>query len=76
MPDCAISPARIVEILSDALPTALRGSVESVHVIDGRLLGVLLLQMFTPEGLGTLIRAEHGSLFVEDSLSYLEEVAP
>lgn len=35
---------------------ALRGGVRSAHVLDGRLPHVLLLEFFTREGIGTMVR--------------------
>ncbi|MFI5217295.1 MAG: acetylglutamate kinase [Candidatus Limnocylindria bacterium] len=37
--------------------TALEGGVASTHVIDGRMLHAILLEIFTDGGVGTLIRA-------------------
>jgi len=34
---------------------ALRGGVHRVHILDGRLPHVLLLELFTREGVGTVI---------------------
>jgi acetylglutamate kinase len=36
---------------------ALEGGVASTHVIDGRMLHAILLEIFTDGGVGTLIRA-------------------
>ncbi|MBA1331706.1 acetylglutamate kinase, partial [Candidatus Endoriftia persephone str. Guaymas] len=35
---------------------AVTGGVNSVHIIDGRLQHAVLLELFTDEGVGTLIR--------------------
>ncbi|HEV3402562.1 MAG TPA: acetylglutamate kinase [Acidimicrobiales bacterium] len=37
---------------------ALRGGVRQAHILDGRVPHVLLLEVFTREGIGTMIRAE------------------
>ena len=37
---------------------ALRGGVERVHILDGRIQHALLLEIFTPEGIGTMITME------------------
>lgn len=34
---------------------ALRGSVEMAHILDGRVQHAVLLEVFTPEGIGTMI---------------------
>ncbi len=34
---------------------ALRGGVEQVHILDGRMQHAVLLEIFTPEGIGTMI---------------------
>jgi acetylglutamate kinase len=39
----------------DACLHAVRGGVTSAHVLDGRLPHVLLLELFTDEGVGTMI---------------------
>lgn len=39
----------------DAIAKALRGGVEKVHVIDGSRKHAILLELFTKEGIGTLV---------------------
>ena len=39
----------------EAVLTALRGGVSRAHLIDGRVRHALLLEVFTPEGVGTMI---------------------
>ncbi len=39
----------------DAIAKALRGGVEKVHVIDGSRRHAILLELFTKEGIGTLV---------------------
>ncbi|MCB1271853.1 MAG: acetylglutamate kinase [Microthrixaceae bacterium] len=41
---------------------AVRGCVGSVHLIDGRIPHVLLLELFTDEGVGTMVTADGESL--------------
>lgn len=36
---------------------ALKGGVKRAHILDGRIAHVLLLEVFTPEGVGTMITA-------------------
>lgn len=43
--------------LSSALPAA-RNGVRSVHIIDGRVNHCLLLEILTPQGVGTMISAD------------------
>jgi acetylglutamate kinase len=43
--------------ISSALDAA-RGGVRSVHIIDGRVLHALLLEILTDEGVGTLIKSK------------------
>lgn len=40
---------------------ALKGSVEMAHILDGRVQHALLLEVFTPEGIGTMITKELAS---------------
>jgi acetylglutamate kinase len=40
---------------------AVKGGVSRVHLLDGRVEHVLVLELFTPEGVGTMIAAEVGS---------------
>jgi acetylglutamate kinase len=40
---------------------AVAGGVEKAHIVDGRRLHALLLEIFTDEGVGTEIRHEGGS---------------
>jgi acetylglutamate kinase len=35
---------------------AVKGGVQSAHIIDGRVEHAVLLELFTDEGVGTLIR--------------------
>jgi acetylglutamate kinase len=43
--------------IASALDAA-RGGVRSVHIIDGRVQHALLLEILTPEGVGTLIKSK------------------
>ena len=36
---------------------AIDGGVERVHILDGRVQHAVLLEIFTPEGIGTMITA-------------------
>jgi acetylglutamate kinase len=38
--------------------SAVRGGVERAHILDGRMQHALLLEIFTPEGIGTMITLE------------------
>ena len=40
---------------------AVRSGVRSAHIIDGRVEHAVLLEIFTNEGVGTLIRGSRGS---------------
>ncbi len=40
--------------------TALEAGVPQAHILDGRMQHALLLEIFTPEGIGTMIMAEGG----------------
>jgi acetylglutamate kinase len=42
----------------EACLRAVRGGVRSVHVLDGRVPHAVLLEIFTDEGIGTMVRAE------------------
>ena len=65
-----LTPKRVDELVSDGtlsggmLPKiasaldAARSGVRSVHIIDGRVEHALLLEIFTDEGVGTLIRSK------------------
>ena len=57
---------------------AVREGVRSVHIIDGGVPSALLLEVLTAQGVGTAVRADGGSHFLEDSRGYLlsEPVAP
>ncbi|MBI2705308.1 MAG: acetylglutamate kinase [Actinobacteria bacterium] len=44
----------------DACLEALRGGVPSVHLLDGRIPHVLLLELFTDTGVGTMITSDEG----------------
>ena len=37
---------------------AVEGGVTQVHILDGRVQHALLLEIFTPEGIGTMITKE------------------
>jgi acetylglutamate kinase len=45
----------------EAILAAISGGVTCAHILDGRVLHALLLEIFTPEGIGTMVRAD-GSL--------------
>ncbi|MGH2662111.1 MAG: acetylglutamate kinase [Actinomycetota bacterium] len=45
----------------EAAVAALRGGVERAHIIDGRVEHALILELFTPEGLGTMLTREDDS---------------
>ncbi|HEY9381566.1 MAG TPA: acetylglutamate kinase, partial [Burkholderiales bacterium] len=65
-----LTPKRVEELVSDGtlsggmLPKiasaldAARSGVKGVHIIDGRVAHALLLEIFTDEGVGTLIRSK------------------
>lgn len=38
---------------------AVRGGVKSAHILDGRIAHVLLLELFTDQGVGTMITGGH-----------------
>jgi acetylglutamate kinase len=42
----------------EACLTAVRGGVPQAHVLDGRLLHAILLEMFTDSGIGTMVMGE------------------
>ena len=42
----------------DACLAAIDGDVKQVHILDGRIQHSLLLEIFTPEGIGTMITSE------------------
>jgi acetylglutamate kinase len=48
---------------ADCCTLALDGGVKKAHIIDGRLLHALLIELFTDEGIGTMI--EHDSTMPE-----------
>jgi acetylglutamate kinase len=50
---------------------AVREGVRSVHIIDGVVPSALLLEVLTPEGVGTAVRSDAGPHFFEDSRTYL-----
>ncbi|MBK8479559.1 MAG: acetylglutamate kinase [Proteobacteria bacterium] len=52
----AISAGMVPKLLSCL--AALKGGVQRAHMLDGRLEHALLLEIFTPEGVGTMITAE------------------
>ncbi len=37
---------------------AVEGGVERAHILDGRMQHALLLEVFTPEGIGTMVTME------------------
>jgi acetylglutamate kinase len=45
----------------DACLHAVRGGVGSAHILDGRLPHVLLLELFTAHGIGTMITTDLAS---------------
>jgi acetylglutamate kinase len=52
--DGSISDGMIPKALSCA--KALRGGVRRAHILDGRIAHVLLLELFTDEGIGTMVQ--------------------
>lgn len=42
----------------EACIAAVRGGVERAHILDGRMQHALLLEIFTPEGIGTMVTME------------------
>ena len=38
--------------------SAVEGGVERAHILDGRMQHALLLEVFTPEGIGTMVTME------------------
>lgn len=46
----------------DAVLRAVERGVPSAHILDGRIPHVVLLELFTDEGIGTMITAEAGSV--------------
>jgi len=42
----------------EAVLQAMKGGVRRAHILDGRVPHALILEMFTPEGLGTMITSE------------------
>ena len=56
--------------LSSALK-AVRGGLQSVHIIDGGVPSAVLLELLTAEGVGTAVRSDEGPHFLEDSRAYL-----
>lgn len=44
----------------EACLRAVRGGVGSAHVLDGRVPHAVLLEIFTDEGIGTMVRSSHG----------------
>jgi acetylglutamate kinase len=51
---------------------ALKAGVSRVHLVDGRVEHALVLELFTPEGVGTMVTPDAGS----DGTMTLDEVAP
>jgi acetylglutamate kinase len=39
----------------DSCQQALQGGVAQAHILDGRVQHALLLEIFTPEGIGTMV---------------------
>ncbi len=56
----------------EAALDAVKHGVKSAHVIDGRVPNALLLEVFTSEGVGTMVRSDAGAHFFSDSLRYLQ----
>ncbi len=50
---------------------AVREGVRSVHIIDGGVHSALLLEVLTAQGVGTALRSDMESHFLEDSRGYL-----
>ncbi len=50
---------------------AVREGVRAVHIIDGGVPSALLLEVLTPDGVGTAVRSDAGPHFFEDSKAYL-----
>jgi acetylglutamate kinase len=50
---------------------AVREGVRSVHIIDGSVPSALLLEVLTPDGVGTALRADTDSAFFADSQAQL-----
>ena len=42
----------------EACMSAVRGGVANAHILDGRMQHAVLLEIFTPEGIGTMITME------------------
>jgi len=42
----------------EACVTAIDAGVERVHILDGRMQHAVLLEVFTPEGIGTMVTKE------------------
>jgi acetylglutamate kinase len=59
LPD-AIGGGMIPKLESAVL--ALKGGVRRVHLLDGRVEHALLLELFTPEGIGTMVAAPAGDV--------------
>jgi acetylglutamate kinase len=54
-----------------AAVSAVREGVRSVHIIDGSVPHALLLELFTAEGVGTVVRSDAGPDFFADTKAYL-----
>lgn len=56
--DGTISGGMIPKV--DSCVQAVRGGVKSAHILDGRIAHVLLLELFTDQGVGTMITGDLG----------------
>ena len=45
--------------------SAIRNGVNRVHILDGRLLHALLLEIFTNKGIGTAIVSDYDEIVME-----------
>lgn len=68
--DLQATPAAMRERLGVALDAVAKG-VRSAHIFDGRNDHALLLAVLSNAGEGTIILAEQGPHFLDDSLNYL-----
>jgi acetylglutamate kinase len=55
---------------------AVRNGVKAAHIIDGRVINSLLLEVLTSEGVGTAIRSDSGPHFFDDSRRYFSVPEP
>jgi acetylglutamate kinase len=56
----------------EAAVEAVEHGVNSAHIIDSAIANALLLEIFTSEGVGSLVRSDAGPHFFADSLRYLK----